>query len=487
MREVVKKVLAGDKEAYREIVRECGPMIQVYLFSHVPDHHQVEDLSQEVFVAAYWALSTYDPARDFRAWLGAIARNKLMSHLRSRYSRKNSVHVHTMDIHEMVLPDLERCNPDTEAVMERMRGCIEKHPEKDRRLIHTGMKVLNEKFQKMEPYEVRVANALYGEKTYPFRAEYMDTINKFYNTGAFMPVDFKGNGEAVRLQINGWVEKQTRERIKDLLKEGTVDERTRLVLVNAIYFKGDWAVSFEAKETKAEDFLADGVKKVNVPMMRNDLLEGGRYGAFKADGTLFATPQRVSLNPKPEPAKLYPGKGGFQVAELPYKGGELSMAIIVPQDADGLAAVEKELTSAKLAAWLGQLEGRDMNVQMPKFKMETDYPAMENTLQALGMKQAFDRDLANFDGMCASGSAGLYISKVAHKAFVEVNEQGTEAAAATGAGFAYYSLPEDKPFKPTVRADRPFLFAIRDVKTGTILFVGRMVDPTGTAPQTAGK
>lgn len=135
MREVVEKVLAGDKQAYREIVREYGPMVRVYLFSHLRDHHRVEDLSQEIFVAAYWALSSYDPARDFRAWLSAIARNKLMSSLRSHYSLKNSVHVHTVDIHEMLLPDLDRCNPDTEVVMERMRGCIGQHPEKDRRLI----------------------------------------------------------------------------------------------------------------------------------------------------------------------------------------------------------------------------------------------------------------------------------------------------------------------------------------------------------------
>ncbi len=133
--EIVQKVLAGDKLAYGEIVREYGPMIRVYLSSYIRDHHRVEDLSQEVFVAAYWTLKSYDPACDFRAWLNTIARNKLMSHLRSHYSRKNSVHRLTVDIYEMLMPTMERCNPDANAVLERMRDCLAKHPEKDRRLI----------------------------------------------------------------------------------------------------------------------------------------------------------------------------------------------------------------------------------------------------------------------------------------------------------------------------------------------------------------
>lgn len=135
MREVVARVLAGDTEAFREIVRECGPMVRVYLAAHVRDHQQVEDLSQEVFVAAYWGLASFDPARDLRAWLRAIARHKLMTHLRSHYSQKNRIHAHAVDVHELMLPALEECNPDVAAVVERMRDCIAKHPDKDRRLI----------------------------------------------------------------------------------------------------------------------------------------------------------------------------------------------------------------------------------------------------------------------------------------------------------------------------------------------------------------
>ena len=133
--QIVKRVLAGDQQAYREIVREYGPMVRVQLFSHLKDHHAVEDLSQEVFVAAYWALESYDPERDFRTWIAGIAKNKLMSHLRKQYSQKNSVNVLTVDIHEIMLPDLDGCNPNAEAVTEQLLTCIGKHTEKDRQLI----------------------------------------------------------------------------------------------------------------------------------------------------------------------------------------------------------------------------------------------------------------------------------------------------------------------------------------------------------------
>ena len=133
--QIVARVRAGDTDAFRAIVRECGPMVRVCLAAHLRDHQAVEDLSQEVFVAAYWALDSWDPTRDFRAWLAGIARHKLMSHLRGHYGRKNAVHRLTVDIHEMLLPDLERCNPDADAVVERLRHCIGRHPEKDRLLI----------------------------------------------------------------------------------------------------------------------------------------------------------------------------------------------------------------------------------------------------------------------------------------------------------------------------------------------------------------
>jgi len=347
-------------------------------------------------------------------------------------------------------------------------------------LIHTGMAKLNDRFQSRAdtPYEISVANALYGEQTYPFSPDYVATISKFYGTGAVVPVDFVNAFELARLRINAWAAEKTHDRIKELVPEGALDPLTRLVLLNAIYFKGNWAEQFDAKHTKEEDFHAAGGVKVRLPMMHNAEISGGRYAAFKADGTPFQTPKMTTRGA--EPATLYPGAGGFQVAELPYKGKDLSMVIVVPQDADGLAAVEKQLTTANLAAWLGKLESRDMDVAMPKFRIETDYK-MNETLQAMGMKQAFDGSRANFDGLIANGSADLYIAHVFHKAFVEVTEKGTEATAATAVVIKPGSANPPIPFTPAIRADRPFLFAIRDVKTGTLLFLGRMADPTGTA------
>ncbi|MFN9368186.1 MAG: serpin family protein [Planctomycetia bacterium] len=347
-------------------------------------------------------------------------------------------------------------------------------------LIHTGMAKLNERFQSKAdtPYEINVANALYGEKTFPFSPDYVATIGKFYGSGAVVPVDFRNAPEPSRLKINAWAEEKTRGRIKDVVPKGAVTSATRLALLNAIYFKGDWAVQFDATRTKQEDFHAAGGATIGVQMMQNPTLAGGRYGAFKADGTPFRTPQTISGNENP--AMLYPGKGGFQIAELPYKGKELSMVVIVPQDADGLAAVEKQVTTTSLQAWLGALEARDIDMALPKFRIETDYE-MKDPLEALGMRRAFMGG-AEFDGLVAAGSAGLSISGVFHKAFVEVTEKGTEAAAATAVFTALLDAkPGYVPFTPAIRADRPFLFAIRDVKTGTLLFLGRMTDPTGTA------
>ena len=343
---------------------------------------------------------------------------------------------------------------------------------------------LNGLLAQVDQYELRLANALFGEKTYPFQPAYLDTVNKFYGTGALVPVDYINNFEAVRRQINTWVEDQTNQRIKDLIAQGSVGEYTRLVLVNAIYFKGDWAHPFDAKNTKKEPFLSAG-SKVRVPMMRQDDMKEVRYGAFNADGSHFKTPQRVSTSKEPDPKTLYPGKDGFVVADLPYKGKGLSMVLLVPQDEAGLGGLEAKLTSDSLQTWLGKLESRETNVQMPRFKLETDYQNMKDTLKAMGMVRAFidPRDPANgaqFDGICNSSDPNLklHISNVCHKAFLEVNEKGTEAAAATAISMSAGGIPEDMPFTPTFRADRPFLFVIRDNKTGTILFMGRVTDPS---------
>jgi serine protease inhibitor len=256
----------------------------------------------------------------------------------------------------------------------------------------------------------------------------------------------------------------------------------RLILTNAIYFKGAWSVPFSEADTKPRDFtLADG-KKIKAPIMNARWLDVGCYGAFNADGSLFKTPVKIKRGQK---TGLYPGAKGFAMLELPYKGDDISMVLIAPNAHDGLGVIEKKLTTDNLAAWIGKLQKRKTNVFLPKFKLETKYE-MNDTLKAMGMARAFTDPRspkgADFTGMCASKDPRhrLYITKVIHKAFVEVNEKGTEAAAATAVIMSgVRSAPMSRPFTPTFQADRPFLFVIRDKQTNSILFMGRINNPLG--------
>jgi len=345
---------------------------------------------------------------------------------------------------------------------------------------------LNAASSQVDQYEIRVANALWGEKTYPFRKEFIETVHEHYDTGGVFPVDFRKASEAARLEINGWVEEQTNERIKDIIPPGALDETTRLVLTNAIYFKGEWTVPFKVEQTADRDFTLAAGEKVKTAIMHARDLEVARYAAFNADGTPFNTPKMIGRGQNTE---LYPGKDGFAAVELPYKGDDLSMVVIAPNDPAGLAALEADLTSEKVNAWVGQLAKRKVHVFLPKFKMETDYTLGDSSqpaaLQAMGMVRAFKDPRnpatgADFSGMTTSTNPmdQLYISQVLHKAFVEVNEKGTEAAAATAViMMAARMAPISRPFTPTFNADRPFLFLIRDKSTGSLLFLGRMTQP----------
>ncbi len=346
---------------------------------------------------------------------------------------------------------------------------------------------LNELSAQVDQYEIRVANALWGEKTYPFDPEYLATIGEYYKTGGIFPVDFRRAFDDARLNINAWIEDQTNRRIKDLIPAGALDEYTRLVLTNAIYFKGEWATPFEEQHTRDRDFtLADGTK-VQTPIMHAPSLKVARYGAFNSDGSFFDTPMRIRHDQ--DPKQFYPESGGFAMVELPYKGDDLSMVVIAPNDPAGLAAIEVQWTPAKLDRWIGQLQQRETHVYLPRFTMETEFTLGDaegtGTLEQMGMVRAFKDPRfpetgAQFPGMTTSTDPmeQLYMSKVLHKAFVEVNEKGTEAAAATAVFMAGpTSVPRDRPFVPEFKADRPFVFLIRDNRTGTVLFLGRMMAP----------
>lgn len=380
---------------------------------------------------------------------------------------------------------LETLRRDLQATNEQVRKLEQDGKFSEAHTASQKARSLADEINKLQPqynqYELRIANALWGEKSYAFKQSYLDTIHRFYHSG-FFPVDFKKDSEGARKRINAWVEEQTHNRIQDILPPGALDELMRLVLTNAIYFKGEWAKVFPQSATKDDDFLLGGGKKQRVPMMAYSGMKGARYAAFQGDVQFFDTPQRIKLGEN-DPKNLYPGDRGFQMLELPYKGGEVSMVVLVPRSADGLAELEKKLNSDRLQGWIGKMANREVHVFLPKFKLETNY-SMADTLKGMGMIRAFVNPLdpkgAQFDGMSTSSDPAqkLFISKVLHKAFVEVNEKGTEAAAATAVMMAAAeAAPTSVPFTPVFKADRPFLFLIRDVKTGSILFLGRMTNP----------
>jgi len=288
--------------------------------------------------------------------------------------------------------------------------------------------------------ELRIANALWGQRDYKFRRAFTSLVEKQYG-GKLQEMDFITMADNARQTINAWVEKQTAGKIKNLIGPGVLDAATRLVLTNAIYFKGSWARKFKPEQTRAEPFTLLGGSSVQVSMM----IQESRFGYAETD-------------------KL-------QVLEMPYAGEELSMVILLPKENEGIGQLEADLTAEGLAQWLDAIHTRTVIVTIPKFKMTCKF-AMDSVLQAMGMTEAFSKN-ADFSGM--TGKRDLFISAVIHQAYVDVNEEGTEAAAATGVIMKLTSAGPE--MTPIFRADHPFLFLIRDKTTGSILFFGRLANP----------
>lgn len=291
-------------------------------------------------------------------------------------------------------------------------------------------------------YELRVADALWGQQDASFLESYLKLVQGDYGAG-LRRVDFKTRPDAARATINEWVEQETKNRIQNLIGPGVLTPATRLVLTNAIYFKGKWQDPFEKGATQAGDFHLSGTQAVTVPLMH-------RTGGYR----------------------YYDG-GTFQELEMPYAGGDLAMVVLLPKESDGLSALEQQLTAAAADEWVGKLEPAErVIVSLPRFTMTQQFE-LGDTLAAMGMPQAFS-NAADFSGM--TGKPELQISAAIHKAFVDVNEEGTEAAAATAIGMRSAAMRMPPP--PIVfNADHPFLFVIRDTKTGGILFIGRVEDP----------
>jgi len=293
-------------------------------------------------------------------------------------------------------------------------------------------------------YKLRMANALWAQQGYTFLDDFLKLTNSDYGAG-FKQVDFKDATEAARLTINQWVEQQTDDKIKDLLQPGVLSSSTRLVLTNAIYFKGDWQTQFDKAQTRDEDFHLSAAQNVKAPMMHR---EGG-FNYF--DG------------------------GTFQILEIPYKSAELSMIVLLPNDVGGMFALEQSLTAPNTRQWLGQLRPVPKVIMtLPKFKMTQQFE-LQDTLGAMGMTLAFDAH-ADLSGM--TGNREFSISAAIHKAYIDVNEEGTEAAAATAVVMRLMMARMQQPAPPVFRADHPFIFLIRDNRSGGILFMGRVTDPT---------
>jgi serpin B len=293
-------------------------------------------------------------------------------------------------------------------------------------------------------YRFDMANRLWGQTGVPFRPEFLGLTRNRYGA-ELARLDFRRPAEACAA-INGWVERQTQGRITDILSPDGLDPDTRLVLTNAVYFKGAWADPFEEPDTTEVSFRLVGGGAVSAPLMR----QTGEYRYAEAGGET----------------------NGLQLVELPYLGRDLSMVVLLPRRV-GAGPLELKLAAANLGRWVSGLKYRRVAVSLPRFRTTSTFH-LSDTLSEMGMPLAFARE-ADFSGM--TDAERLYVGSVAHKAFIEVSERGTEAAAATAVEMKAVSAePPEEPVE--FRADRPFVYLIRDVRTGVVLFLGRVADPT---------
>lgn len=290
-------------------------------------------------------------------------------------------------------------------------------------------------------FELNLANSIWGQVGYDFKEPFLDILARYFDAGMYS-VDYVRDPESAREAINDWVEEETENKIQDLIPEGAIDQLTRLVLANAIYFNGSWMVPFDENGTSDEPFyLLDGLE-VTVEMMS---LFGERF--LYADGV------------------------GYQAIRLPYLSPDFVMTVIVP-DADEFTAFEESLNSEVMNSLRNEMSYVEVNLRMPKFDFETSIDA-NDALVTLGMGEAFDPEHADFSGI--TEFEDLMITDVLHKAMITVDEQGTEAAAATAVIVGVTSAMPGEPVSLVI--DRPFLFLIEHQPTGTILFMGRVLHP----------
>jgi serine protease inhibitor len=308
--------------------------------------------------------------------------------------------------------------------------------------------------EKNKEYELRTGNALWAQYDYPFLEEYMNRVEQYYG-GKAANLDFIRETEKSRQTINSFIEEQTNNKIKNLIPLGVLNSMTRLVLTNAIYFKGTWEWEFDKSDTREQDFKITPINIVKTQMMHMN-------------------PKKAEFN--------YAELEKLQILELPYKGEKISMLILLPKQGEtydfetgerinyDYTLEDIELSSEKLKEYKFQMQETKLDsISLPKFEFDTKY-FMKDTLSAMGMPLAFDIKNADFSGM--TEYEDLFISSVIHQAYVKVDEKGTEAAAATAVSMkATSSMPN------FFRADHPFIFIIQEKETGNILFMGKVVNP----------
>jgi serpin B len=296
--------------------------------------------------------------------------------------------------------------------------------------------------EKKQGFRLDVANRLWGQEGYHFLPEFLRVTRTDY--GAELgQLDFRSDAERARQTINAWVEDHTEQKIANLIPSAAALRVARLVLTNAVYFKGEWQEPFDKSQTKNEDFHVSTDRKIKAAIMH------------KQDYFRYAHVE------------------GLQLLELSYSDRSLSMVVLLPEKVGKLGQLEEKLTTAYFQTWTERLVSQEVIASLPKFKTTSQFQ-LSDTLKAMGMVSAFDAATADFSGM--TGNRDLFISAVIHKAFVDVNEEGTEAAAATAVNAVGSAGEPQEP--PVFRADHPFVFLIRDNRTGAILFLGRIVDPT---------
>jgi len=317
--------------------------------------------------------------------------------------------------------------------------------EQDNDSFHQYVDMLYNYFNINVEYNISTANALWVSKNISLLEIYLDIIRNYYHGNA-TDVDFNKAEETVKI-INQWVENQTNGLIKDLIKKEYITPFTALILTNAIYFKGIWKVQFDSKNTTDRDFEDNLGNIISVPTM-----------------SLIHTEDLFN----------YTETDDLQILDLPYAGDDISMVVILPKDNIDLSDIISTIDNDKLTDWISSMSETELDIYLPKFKVETGNYILNDYLINLGMEKAFLSDKADFSGM--TGLRELFISKVVHKAFIDVNEEGTEAAAATAVVMMKSAVNGDS--RVVFNADHPFLYLIKHKETGTILFTGIVNNPT---------